>query len=160
MTGPGETSMLSPLKPLLCRHEFYWSERHRADRCRRCGKTQAADGLEAIAPFETTDAVGRLAPLPEGFFDIPSGDSPPPVSAAPVRHTPSAKVLKAQARERRESLSVLLDRLVEGAQLSRQDALDAILAVIEDAHSADPVLFGPEAVDHFARLHEARRLAF
>jgi len=73
-----------------------------------------------------------------------------------VRRPPSAKALKAQALERRENLLALLDRIAEGGQPSRRDSLDAILAVIEDAHSADPVLFGLDAAGHFARLHEAR----
>jgi hypothetical protein len=47
-------------------------------------------------------------------------------------------------------------RLAEGGQPSRRDSLDVVLAVIEDAHSADPALFGPGAVAYFARLHEAR----
>ena len=41
--------MLSPLKPLLCRHDFYWSERHLSDRCRRCGKLQAAEALDVLS---------------------------------------------------------------------------------------------------------------
>jgi hypothetical protein len=65
-------------------------------------------------------------------------------------------VLKAQAQERRESLLDLLDRLAEGVRPTREEAIDAVLAVIEDAHSANPVLFGPDAAGHFARLHEAR----
>ena len=73
-----------------------------------------------------------------------------------MRRPPSAKALKAQALERRENLLALLDRIAEGGQPSRRDSLDAILAVIEDAHSADPVLFGSDAAGHFARLHEAR----
>lgn len=161
--------MLSPLKPLLCRHDFYWSERHQADRCRRCGKTQAADDRAATIPIEdeggvafgrpggASRAAGDLGRLPEGFFDLPPLHQTPPARADHVPHPPSAKALKAQARERRDGLLTRLDRIAEGDQLSRQDTLDVLLAVIEDAHSADPVLFGPDAVDRFARLHEARR---
>lgn len=50
----------------------------------------------------------------------------------------------------------LLDRLAEGVRPTREEAIDAILAVIEDAHSADPLLFGADAAGHFARLHKAR----
>ncbi|MGV8929364.1 MAG: hypothetical protein ACOH1E_06400 [Brevundimonas sp.] len=64
--------------------------------------------------------------------------------------------MKAQAAERREKLLALLEQIADGGQPSRQDSLDALLAVIEDAHSADPVLFGSDAAGHFARLHEAR----
>lgn len=162
--------MLSPLKPLLCRHEFYWSERHRADRCRRCGKTQSADVQQpsagvanGAAPSQSVDDVlksfaaeGPRGAMDSAFFDIPSSDpSAPPVARTKGRG-PSAKVLKAQASERRENLLALLDRIAMGGQPSRQDSLDALLAVIEDAHSADPVLFGSDAASHFAKLHEAR----
>lgn len=164
--------MLSPLKPLLCRHEFYWSERHRSDLCRRCGKTRvAADPAEPVLASDVSaepvlhdaatqalvgeqDAIGSMD---SAFFDIPAAaGAPQPAAMVPVRRPPSAKVLKAQALERRESLLALLDRIAEGGQPSRRDSLDVVLAVIEDAHSADPVLFGSEAAGHFARLHEAR----
>ena len=159
--------MLSPLRPLLCRHEFYWSERHQSDLCRRCGKTRVAAEPEPVRPLPSEGSRAleasvlfdhqRLpAPLESAVFDIPEPAGSTSAAAAPMRSTPSAKVLKAQARERRENLLALLDRIAEGGQPSRKDTLDAILAVIEDAHSADPVLFGAEAAGHFARLHEAR----
>lgn len=164
--------MLSPLKPLLCRHDFYWSERHRADRCRRCGKRQAAEALDvltgespAMAPPRAAaqlaasplalDALPEFAPLGGGFIDF---EEPPARLAArsPKMIRPGAKVLKAQAQERRERLLELLDSLAEGTRPTREQAIDAVLGVIEDAHSADPVLFGADAAGHFARLHEAR----
>ena len=164
--------MLSPLKPLLCRHDFYWSERHRADRCRRCGKRQAAEAVDlltgeplavaassGVAGFAasplTLEALPAFAPVGGGFIDF---EEPPVRLAArsPQTIRPSAKVLKAQARERREMLLDLLDQLAEGARPTREQAIDAVLAVIEDAHSADPLLFGSDAAGHFARLHEAR----
>lgn len=162
--------MLSPLKPLLCRHEFYWSERHRADRCRRCGKTQAVERQESSAgltngeePSPSVDDVlrsfaaeGAREGTDSAFFDIPTLEQPKPAAARPRSHGPSAKVLKAQASERRENLLALLDRIAVGGQPSRQESLDVLLAVIEDAHSADPVLFGSNAASHFAKLHEAR----
>ena len=40
----------------LCRHDFYWSERHRADRCRRCGHLKAGEAASATP-------VGNLAAL-------------------------------------------------------------------------------------------------
>lgn len=158
--------MLSPLKPLLCRHDFYWSERHHSDRCRRCGKLQQAATVEVLAGEPVVLAEGgsqllaaltreAFAPAEGVFIDL---DEPArrPAARAPEMTRPSAKVLKAQARERRDVLPVLLDRLVEGGRLTREEAIDALLAVIEDAHSADPVLFGEGAADQFARLHEAR----
>lgn len=158
--------MLSPLKPLLCRHEFYWSERHRADLCRRCGKVQAASEPAMADAFPSMATVGpetavliddpdSIGVLDRAFFDIPASEGPAP-ELVPVRRAPSSKVLKAQARERRDNLLALLDRIADGGQPNRKDTLDVILAVIEDAHSADPVLFGSDAAGHFARLHEAR----
>jgi hypothetical protein len=166
-----EELMLSPLRPLLCRHEFYWSERHKSDRCHRCGKTRAADEPDAAmvvaeaGPDNSAMAAEMSSPLDEplanesmdsAFFDIPAPAAAQPAVTVPVRRPPSAKVLKAQALERRESLLDLLDRIAEGGPLNRRDSLDVLLAVIEDAHSADPVLFGSDAADHFARLHEVR----
>lgn len=156
-------TMLSPLKPLLCRHDFYWSERHRAERCRRCGKQN--DGVMAVEPIdpELESAVPTAVaeeppifrPVTDDFLDIPVFETP--AEPVPVRRpAPSQKVLKAQAQTRRENLMGLLDRLAQGRQPSREEAIDAVLAVIEDAHSADPVLFGEGAAGEFARLHEAR----
>jgi len=146
--------MLSPLKPLLCRHDYYWSERHGCERCRRCGKTQPVQSEpDPVVDAATTvhsdrQPVGRTAG--GDFLDVHR------LAPAESRPAPSAKVLRAQARERREALLALLDQLASGRQPSRLQAIDAVLAVIEDAHSADPVLFGSEAAAHFARLHEAR----
>jgi len=162
--------MLSPLKPLLCRHDFYWSERHGSDRCRRCGKRQAAEALDiapdgpsigdggqvpqlAAGPL-TLDALPGFRPAAGVFIDFEEPRSRPLRAPATVR--PGARALKAEARARRERLPGLLDRLVAGARPSQEEAIDAILAVIEDAHSAEPVLFGPEAAEQFARLHRAR----
>ena len=157
--------MLSPLKPLLCRHDWFWSERDRSERCRRCGKFQVSASPEAevqvpFAPAPEAAPVLRVLPpeprmgppVEDNFLDIPVFHDPLP----PRRAAASDKVLKAQAKLRREALLSLLDRLAEGRQPSREEAIDAVLAVIEDAHSADPLLFGEAAATHFARLHEAR----
>jgi hypothetical protein len=157
--------MLSPLKPLLCRHDYFWSERHQAERCRRCGKLTAEVvdiPAEPVIIPDTAAAKPILTPRPpapemgppveDSFLDIPVFNDPLP----PRRAVASDKVLKAQARLRREALLSLLNRLAEGRQPSREEAIDAVLAVIEDAHSADPLLFGEAAATHFARLHEAR----
>lgn len=166
--------MLSPLKPLLCRHDYFWSERHHADRCRRCGKLNAdvadvadmAEGVDAAAEpvivpeMQSAEPILKVQPpvpdmgppVEDSFLDIPVFHDPLP----PRRAAASDKVLKAQARLRRDALLTILDRLAEGKQPSREDAIDAVLAVIEDAHSAEPVLFGAAAANHFARLHEAR----
>jgi len=155
--------MQLPLKPLLCRHDFYWSERHGSDRCRRCGKRQAAEAID-IPTGETFSGAGPA----EGRADGPDlmtawGISGEPGAAtvrlparSPSSMRPSTKVLKAQAEERRDQLLGLLNRLAEGGRPTREEAIDALLAVIEDAHSADPLLFGADAAGHFARLHQAR----
>ncbi|MGZ9098126.1 MAG: hypothetical protein ACXW3O_00350 [Brevundimonas sp.] len=164
--------MLSPLKPLLCRHDFYWSERHRAERCRGCGKTQAAASPHDFSAFEMTPgASSRLAETQASFvaeaaagpttaydfLDAPAMGLARPAIPGPTHRQPSAKVLKAEALERRENLLALLDWIADGGQPTRKEALDALLALIEDGHSADPVLFGVDAADRFARLHGARR---
>lgn len=103
--------MLSPLKPLLCRHEFYWSERHRSDLCRRCGKTRAAEAQTAGFDEDFVEGVpeterrrrepsfainGRnvAEPVESAFFDIPAAEAFQPATTAAVRPSPSAKVLK------------------------------------------------------------------
>lgn len=160
--------MLSPLKPLLCRHDFYWSERHMSDRCRRCGKMQAVEvgagamvGLASLTSTPTPTPLS-LEPLPEFrpaetdvFIDFEE-PAARPAPRSPEMIRPSARALKAESRDRREALLALLDRLSEGHRPSREEAIDAVLAVMEDAHSADPVLFGPEAAGRFADLRRAR----
>jgi hypothetical protein len=146
--------MLPPLLPLLCRHDFYWSERHLADRCRRCAKLRPDETVfEPIEPREAfADAVALGSDRP---FNIEERrPRRPPAPPSPAR--PSAKVLKAQARERREMLLTLLDGLAGGGRPNREEVIDVVLAVIEDAHASEPVLFGPHAAGHFARLHSAR----
>ncbi|WP_374515990.1 hypothetical protein [Brevundimonas sp.] len=135
--------MLSALKPLLCRHDYFWSERHRAERCRRCGRVRRT---------ETTAVPDRSLAAP-----ISSGERGPLTASQPPRQ-PSApgRELRREAAGRRERLLVLLDALATRDQPSREDAIDAVLAIIEDAHSPDPVLFGPRAAAEFARLREAR----
>ena len=145
--------MLSPLKPLLCRHDFYWSERHLSERCRRCAKLRAAETVR-VAASPLVDPLPASIPVAGILVDFDEATLRSVRSPATIR--PSAKVLKAQARERRDRLLGLLDRLVQGARPTREEAIDAVLAVIEDAHSAEPVLFGPDAAGQFARLYRAR----
>ena len=148
-------TMLSPLRPLLCRHDYYWSERHLAERCRRCGKLTGMEAPRGQTAAPAAFQAPAYQPPVAELMDIPRFETP--ITPAPVRRAiPSGKALKAQAKARRENLMSLLDRLAEGDQPNREEAIDAVLAVIEDAHSADPVLFGTDAASHFARLHDAR----
>lgn len=146
--------MLSPLKPLLCRHDFYWSERHLSERCRRCAKLRNAETVSAsrfAAPPMT------IAPLPAsipaegvlvGFHEpMPGSDRSP----ASIR--PGVRALK---QDRRNRLPELLDRLAEGKRPTWEEGIDIVLALIEDAQAAEPVVFGAGAAGHFARLHHAR----
>lgn len=57
----------------LCRHDFYWSERHRADRCRRCGHLRAGEGVSATP-------VGNLAALLAADEGGHAGFAPPPAA--------------------------------------------------------------------------------
>ncbi|WP_420478211.1 hypothetical protein [Brevundimonas sp. FT23028] len=157
--------MLSTIKPLLCRHDYFWSERHRSERCRRCGKLNdaaeaGADGEAPLQiPFPDTAVQSVRPPEPvmgppvdDAFLNVPVYVEPLPARRAAA----SDKVLKAQARQRRAALLDMIERLAAGLEPSREEALDAVLAVIEDAHASEPVLFGEHAAAHFARLHEAR----
>lgn len=135
--------MQSPSKPLSCRHDHVWSDSLQVARCRHCG---------TLDPDTVAPEPAMAAPVEDGFLEIPVFNDPLP----PRRAAAGDKVLKAQALLRRDALLALLGRLAEDRPPSREDAIDAVLAVIEDAHSADPVLFGDAAATHFARLHQAR----
>ena len=148
--------MLSPLKPLLCRHDFYWSERHLSERCRRCAKLRNAETVSAPPRFAAPPMT--IAPLPPsipaervlvGFHEpMPGSDR------SPASMRPDAGTLKSQ--DRRDRLPELLDRLAEGKRPTWEEAVDIVLALIEDAQAAEPVVFGAGAAGHFARLHHAR----
>ena len=40
--------MTLTLKSLLCRHDFYWSERHQSNRCRRCGLCEGDAPIRSV----------------------------------------------------------------------------------------------------------------
>lgn len=160
--------MLSPLKALLCRHDFYWSERHGSERCRRCGKKQPAEARD-VRTGESVDgpapAQAATPATPEAFAGLIPAEQPAveggadpvrPLARSPSLMSPRSKAFKAEAEKRRAALPTFLAGLIEGARPTREEAIDAVLAVIEDAHSADPLLFGADAAGHFARLLEAR----
>lgn len=53
------------LASLLCRHTWYWSERHGSDRCRRCGKlAEPAGAASEAAPAPSTIATVAVPPRP------------------------------------------------------------------------------------------------
>lgn len=54
--------MSNTLQSLLCRHTWYWSERHGADRCRRCGKLSSEGSAPAVAV--PTSAARPAGPRP------------------------------------------------------------------------------------------------
>lgn len=172
----------------LCRHDFYWSERHRADRCRRCGHLRAGESLSATP-------VGNLAALLAADEGGNAGFAPPPIAdpiledwdridaAHPVMPadyafsperpaqveaeaeplpTPMpqrAPTLVPSVRNGGGTLLGRIEHLASGGELSRAETLDTLLALIEDGQSSDPVLFGPSAAEWYARLYNARQLA-
>ncbi len=94
--------------------------------------------------------------MDDASFDIPAFEATASAVEDPDRSRIRDEALKAQALEPRGRLLSLLDQLAECRRLSRRDSLDLVMALIEDAHSANPVLFGADAADHFARMHETR----
>lgn len=138
--------MLSSLMPLLCRHEVYWSERHKSGRCRRCGTLQA----QPLDVAEHKIGLGRETGGGAVVLELPK--------AAPktARAKAASKAPTVQAPDRREALLASLQQLAQGRRPTCEEALDLVRAVVEDAHSADPVLFGAEAAGHFAQLDATR----
>jgi hypothetical protein len=164
--------MLSPLKSLMCRHDFFWSERSGCDRCRRCGARRdhsaeaAAQGDEFAIPAIDSPAVPPPPPVQSSpsvfqptvveWSQQPAStegsvfERPRPVSA------PQPPTLVAPS-EPRDALLARLDALTAGSTLSRNQTLELVLAIIEDTQSSEPVLVGMVAADYFARLHAATR---
>lgn len=134
--------MLSSLMPLLCRHEVYWSERHKSGRCRRCGKLQP----QPLDVAEYTIGLGREDGGDGIVLELPKA----------VRAKAAPKAPTVQPGDRREALLSSLQQLAEGRRPTCDEALDLVLAVVEDARSPDPVLFGAEAAGHFAQLDATR----
>lgn len=158
--------MLSPLKSLMCRHDFFWSERSGCDRCRRCGARRDAAAEAAVhgdefaiptangssatpaAPAFQPTVVEWSAPLSteSSVFERPrsvAAPQPPTLVAPP---------------EPRDALLARLDALASGQTLNRSQTLDLVLAIIEDTQSSEPVLVGVVAADYFARLHAAKKI--
>jgi hypothetical protein len=113
---------------MLCRHTWYWSERHGADRCRRCGKLNEME----------------MSAVPE--------------PAAPARAVPGQPFLLNSQRKSR-SLMERLDLLKDGADLSRDEILQTVVDLIEEAQTARPRLTADTAARYCAALEGARRAA-
>jgi len=106
------------LTSILCRHVWYWSERHGSDRCRRCGK---------LAEAQPVAARPAAAPMP-------------PIS--PVRAT---------------TLTERLDLLSSGGTLSRDQVLQTVVDLIEDAQTSRPQLSADLAARYCAALSQDGR---
>lgn len=181
----------------LCRHDFYWSERHRSDRCRRCGHLRAGEGvgptqvggLAALlaadeeaeqelenrfipAPpprrdpiFENWDRIHAEQPVmpPEYVFLPPTSSEPEQAvqieaepEPAPVATPMAAPTPVPSIRNGGSSLLARIEHLASGGELSRDETIETLLALIEDGQSSDPVVFGPTAAVWYARLYGAR----
>lgn len=184
----------------LCRHDFYWSERHRSDRCRRCGSLRAGDGAEPArtnglaallaagdgegletrfipAPppprdplFEDWDRLHAHQPVmpPEYVFEPAAPPEPEPQVRHQVEPEPQVQLEPTPAptptpvpsvRNGGGALLARIEHLASGGELTRSEAIDTVLAMIEDGQSSDPVLFGPNAALWYARLYAARQRA-
>ncbi|MEJ6788866.1 hypothetical protein BrevBR_04885 [Brevundimonas sp. BR2-1] len=160
--------MRPTLKRLWCRHEFYWSERHQTERCRKCGNwaTQPAD-ISKTPPPPTPRSATVLEPVtpivpppvqkPEpDVLDVSNaGDAAVETGAAGARPPRPTTRVPAGAGARREVLLSHFTRLASGEELARLEVLDLVMGLLEDAHVHNPVIFGPEAASRFADLHQA-----
>ena len=172
----------------LCRHDFYWSERHRADRCRRCGHLRASEGtgptqagslaallaaddsddLETrVIPtspprdsiFEDWDRIDAVQPVMPAQYAFEPEVQPEAEPAPAPKAKPKSLPTPAPVPSVRNGGSTLLNRiehLTSGGELSRDETIETLLALIEDGQSSDPVVFGPSAAMWYARLHNGR----
>lgn len=130
--------MLAPLNSLLCRHDFYWSERHGAERCRRCAKLRESDKSAQAEPLRF--------------------DAPPPRPAAEVMAFPDLtprEVAPAATPAAPADLKTRIEQLADGQTLDRAATLRLLLDLIEDGQSAEPQIVGIAAAEVYARLHAA-----
>jgi hypothetical protein len=130
--------MLAPLNSFLCRHDFYWSERHGAERCRRCAKLRQNDKPTHGEPLRFDAAPSR--PVAE-VMDFPEL-TPREVAPAALPARPA-------------DLKTRIEQLAQGQSLDRAATLKLLLDLIEDGQSADPQIVGVTAADLYARLHTA-----
>lgn len=125
--------MLAPLNSFLCRHDFYWSERHGAERCRRCTKLRNSDAPIVAERLRFDEPAPRAEAEVMPFPDIRQ--------AAPVFEA--------------ADLKTRIEQLADGQALDRAATLQLLLDLIEDGQSAEPQIAGIAAADLYARLHTA-----
>jgi len=128
--------MLAPLNSFLCRHDFYWSERHGAERCRRCAKLRESDKPAHAEPlrFDT--------PAPRADAEVMPFPDPTSREATPLPGEPA-------------DLKTRIEHLAGGQTLDRAATLKLLLDLIEDGQSSDPQIVGIAAAEVYARLHAA-----
>lgn len=163
--------MTNTLQSLLCRHTWYWSERHGADRCRRCGKVNSEGSASTVAVSPGVE-VSPALPVSPGVEDRPTIAIPPAVEAPPttavplavaasstIAVSPPAEVTSSATRPQGPPpLRERLDTLALGGELSRDEILLTVIELIEDAQTTRPQLDGAAAAHYFAVLNSARRL--
>lgn len=151
--------MTNTLQSLLCRHTWYWSERHSADRCRRCGKVNSEGSATTVAVSPGVEVSPGLAVSP-GVEDPPTIAVPPADEAAPtISVSPAVEVSSSATRPQGPPpLRERLDTLARGGELSRDEILLTVIELIEDAQTTRPQLDGAAAAHYFAVLNGARRL--
>lgn len=163
--------MLAKVERLVCRHEFYWSERRRRERCFKCGATRQAPSLSFNLSRRSGSAVEGDSPrftclsddVDEGALSTRPGAMRSELklitSAAPERAVasraaaPPASVGATGPDRRMTLLGRLLD-LAGGADLERSETIEAVIALIDDANSSDPIIFG-ERRDYVRRALKA-----
>jgi len=130
--------MMAPLNSFLCRHDFYWSERHGAERCRRCAKLRQNDQPTHGEPMRFDASTPRSVAEVMDFPDLtPREVAPGSVPAGPA------------------DLKTRIEHLAGGQTLDRAATLKLLLDLIEDGQSAEPQIVGIAAADLYARLHTA-----
>lgn len=157
--------MRSALKKLWCTHNLFWSERHQAERCRKCGKlvNQLASNRDVFLPRPPEGAaplepVSSVAPQrgPEILdFSHVRNEGAAVVAAANKKLRQRTGGLPVGAAARRKALASHFARLANGDELGKIEVLDLVMGLLEDAHVHDPLIFGPHAASHFADLHQA-----
>lgn len=152
--------MLAKVERLVCRHEFYWSERRRRERCFKCGATRQAPSSSLTSARRSGSAVEGDSPrftclsddVDEGALSTRPGAMRSElklISQAAPERTVAPRVPKTRTpaggvtgSDRRMTLLGRLLDLAGGADLERSETIEAVIALIDDANSSDPIIFG------------------